>query len=79
MRTKDIWNPKGQDWKSLVELEMSYHASNKKCKESIIASIPWTLTESPSPLRNGDWIRDLAPSIGTPLEWIYFIFDATPS
>ncbi len=29
-RTKDLWNPGEQGWKSLVELGMSYHASNKK-------------------------------------------------
>ncbi|CAK9233230.1 unnamed protein product [Sphagnum troendelagicum] len=77
-RTKDLWNFRRQEWKSLFELGMSYHASNKKCKESIIASIPWTLTESSSPMRNGDWISDLAPSTGAPLEWIYFILVATP-
>jgi hypothetical protein len=77
-RTKDLWNPGEQEWKSLAELGMSYHASNKKCKDSIITSIPWQLTESTSPLRNGDWISDPAPSDGTPLEWIYFILDATP-
>jgi hypothetical protein len=77
-RTKDLWNPGEQEWKSLAELGMSYHASNKKCKDSIIASIPWLLTESTSPLRNGDWISDLAPSDGAPLEWIYFILGATP-
>jgi hypothetical protein len=58
---------------------MSNHVSNKKCKESIIASILWTLFESPSLLRNEDWISDPAPSAGEPLEWIYFVLDATPN
>jgi hypothetical protein len=49
---------------------MNYHASNKKCKDTIIGSIPWMLTESTSPLRNGDWISDPAPSDDTPLKWI---------
>jgi hypothetical protein len=48
-RTKNLWNPGEQEWKSLAELGMSYHASNKKCKDSIIASIPWQLIESTSP------------------------------
>ncbi len=78
IRTKDLWNPGEQEWKSLAELGMSYHASNKKCKDSIIASIPWLLTKSTSPLRNGDWISNPAPSDGAPLEWIYFILDVTP-
>jgi hypothetical protein len=33
---------------------MSYHASNKKCKEIFIAGIPWPLSEDPSPVKNGD-------------------------
>jgi hypothetical protein len=78
-RTKDLWNHRGQEWKSLAELGMSNHVSNKKCKESIIASIPWTLFESPSPLRKGDWISDLTPSADEPLEWIYFVLDVTPN
>jgi len=69
-RTKDLWNPGEQKWKSLTELGMNYHASNKKCKDTIIGSIPWMLTESTSPLRNGDWISDPAPSDDTPLKWI---------
>jgi hypothetical protein len=58
---------------------MSYHVSNKKNKETIIDSIPWTLSKGPSPLKNGDWINDPAPSTGPPLEWIYYVLDATPS
>jgi hypothetical protein len=27
-RTKDLWNPRAQTWKSLAELEMSYHTLN---------------------------------------------------
>jgi hypothetical protein len=78
-RIKDLWNRAGQEWKSLVELGMSYHASNKKCKETFIASIPWPLFEDTSPLKNGDWISDPAPATGPPLEWIYYIINATPS
>jgi hypothetical protein len=57
---------------------MSYRTSNKKCKDAIIASIPWLLTESTSPLRNRDWISDPAPASGAPLDWIYFVLSATP-
>jgi hypothetical protein len=78
-RIKDLWNRTRHEWKSLAELGMSYHASNKKCKETFIASIPWPLSEDPSPLKNGDWISDPAPSTGPPFEWIYYIIDATPS
>jgi hypothetical protein len=58
---------------------MRNHISNRKCMETIIASIPWTLTENPSPLRSGDWISDPTPPVGNPLEWIYFVLDATPN
>jgi hypothetical protein len=63
----------------MAELGMSYHVSNKKCKETFIASIPWLVSEDPSPLKNGDWISNPALSTGPPLEWIYYIIDATPS
>jgi hypothetical protein len=40
-RVRDLWNLEERDWKSLLELGMSYHVSNKRCKEAIIANIPW--------------------------------------
>ncbi len=48
-RIKDLWNQAGQEWKSLAELGMSYHASNKKHKDTFIACIPWPLFGAPSP------------------------------
>jgi hypothetical protein len=39
-RVKDLWNSEDNEWKSLSELGMSYHTSNKRCKDVIIASIP---------------------------------------
>jgi hypothetical protein len=39
-RIKDLWNRASQEWKSLAGLGMSYHATNKTCKETFIASIP---------------------------------------
>ncbi len=50
---------------------MSYHASNKKYKDTFIAYIPWPLFEDPSPLKNGDWISDPVPPTSPLLEWIY--------
>ncbi len=78
-RIKDLWNRERQEWKSLAELGMSYHASNKKCKETFIASIPWPLSEGTSPLKNEDWISDPEPVAGPPLEWIYFVLKTTAS
>jgi len=39
-RVKDLWNSEDNEWKSLSELGMSYHTSNKRCKDVITASIP---------------------------------------
>jgi hypothetical protein len=76
-RTKDLWNSGIQTWKSLAELRMSYHTSNRQCKEGIIASIPWHLAESTNPPREGDWVSDPNPTSGAPLDWIYFVLNAT--
>jgi len=67
-RTKDLWNPGVQTWKSLAELEMSYRTSNRQCKEAIIASIPWCLVKSTNPPREGDWVSDPTPTFGAPLD-----------
>ncbi len=79
MRVKDLWNRAGQEWKSLAELGLSYHVANKKHKETLIASIPWPISEDPTPLKRGDWVSDPAPPSGPPLEWVYYIIDATLS
>jgi hypothetical protein len=76
-RIKDLWNPTAQKWKSLVELGMMNHPSNRQCKEAIIASIPWSLAESTGTPRKGDWISDPTPTYGAPLDWIYFVLNAT--
>ncbi|CAK9222487.1 unnamed protein product [Sphagnum troendelagicum] len=76
-RTKDLWNPRDQTWKSFAELGMSYHTSNRKRKETIIAGIPWRLAESTNLPREGDWISDPTPTSGAPLDWIYFVLNAT--
>jgi hypothetical protein len=56
---------------------MSYHASNRQCKEAIIASIPWRLEESSNTPKEGDWISNPTPPSGAPLDWIYFVLNAT--
>jgi hypothetical protein len=53
-RTQDLWNPGAQTWKSLAKLGMSYHTSNRQCKETIIASIPWCLAKSSNTPKEGD-------------------------
>ncbi len=44
-RIKDLWSHEERDWKSLSKLGMGYHESNRRCKESIAASIPWRANE----------------------------------
>jgi len=39
-RIKDLWSLETNEWKSLSKLGMGFHASNKSCKDIIIASIP---------------------------------------
>jgi hypothetical protein len=39
-QVKDLWNSEDNEWKSFSELGMSYHTSNKRCKDVITASIP---------------------------------------
>jgi hypothetical protein len=78
-RVKDLWNQAGQEWKSLAELGMNYHVANKKCKETFIASIPWPMSEDPTPLKKRDWVSDPSPPSGPPLKWVYYIIDATPN
>ncbi|CAK9878017.1 unnamed protein product [Sphagnum jensenii] len=78
-RVKDLWNLKDNEWKSLSELGMNYHASNKRCKDAIIGNIPWRPDECTGHIRAGDWISSRAPNPGTPLDWIYFVLESDQS
>jgi hypothetical protein len=42
-KIKDLWSPEDNEWKSLSALGMSFHASNKSCKDITTTSIPWRL------------------------------------
>ncbi len=64
--------------KSLVELGMSHHASNRQCRQAIIASIPWRLAKSSNTPKEGDWISNPTPPSGAPLDYIYFVLSVTP-
>jgi hypothetical protein len=55
---------------------MSYHASNKKCKDIITASIPWRPDEYTNHIQAGDWISNPTPNSGTPLDWVYFVLES---
>jgi hypothetical protein len=75
-QVKDLWNSENNEWKSLSELRMSYHASNKKCKDIITASIPWRPDEYTNHIQAGDWISNPTPNSGTPLDWVYFVLES---
>ncbi len=75
-RTKDLWNPGTQTWKSLPKLGMGYQTLNRQCKETIIASIPWWLAESTNPPREGDWVSNPPPPTGAPFDGVYFVVNA---
>ncbi len=74
-RVKDLWNSKDNEWKSLSELGMNFHASNKRCKDIITTNIPWRPNEYTNHIQVGDWISNPTPNLGTPLDWVYFVFE----
>ncbi len=75
-QVKDLWNPEERDWKSLSELGMNYHASNKRCKEAIIASIPWRPDECTRHPQAGEWISIPNPNPASSFEWVYIILQS---
>ncbi len=54
-------------------LEMSFHPSNKQCKDIITFSIPWNLATFNSRPQAGDWVNKREPNSKAPLEWVYQI------
>ncbi|CAM6033220.1 unnamed protein product, partial [Sphagnum compactum] len=72
-RVKDFWNNSTRGWKSLTTLGMSHHPSNRECRERIVSSIPWRPDELEDQTRVGDWIANLAPPAGNPLDWVYLV------
>jgi len=76
-RVKDLWSPKNKDWRGLWELGMNRHASNMRCRDIITASIPWRPDEHNSHIQVGDWIANLTPGTGNPLDWVYHVLAHT--
>jgi hypothetical protein len=76
-RVKNIWNDAAKDWKGLTDLGMSHHPSNKLCRETITASIPWRPDEHECHSRVGNWIANPTPSAGSPLDWVYLVLEPT--
>jgi len=76
-RIKDLWNHEEKDWKSLSNLGMSYHASNRRCKEAITTNIPWLPVECASHPESGEWIGIPNPNPASPpLDWVYLVLQS---
>ncbi len=58
---------------------LSYHTANISSKDIITASIPWRPDVSINYAQAGNWISNLAPSTGAPLDWVYHVLESTPS
>jgi len=56
---------------------MSHHASNMKCRDIIITSIPWRPDEHDGHIQVRDWIANLTPGTGNLLDWIYHVLAHT--
>jgi hypothetical protein len=67
-RIKDLWSSKNREWKSLSDLGMSHHASNRKCMDIITTSIPWRPDEYANHIQASDWIGNSTPNSGNPLD-----------
>ncbi len=78
-RVKDMWNQEAQEWKSLLDLGMHFHVSNRNNKDIIIGSIPRRPDTFDSSAQPGDWIGNIAPSSGAPLDWVYYVLESLPN
>jgi len=76
-RVKDIWKPERKEWKGLLELGINHHASNRKSRDIITASIPWRPDEYDYHIQVGDWIGKPSPSTGNPFDWVYLVLELT--
>jgi len=79
IRVKDIWNREAQEWKSLPDLGMYFHVPNRNNKNIIISSIPQRLDTFNNSVQPGDWISNIAPSSGAPLDWVYYVLESLPN
>jgi len=77
-RIKDLWCEKNKEWKGLSALGLNHHASNRKCRDIIMSSIPWHLDEYNCLIRAGDWIGKLTFGSSNTLDWVYLVLECTP-
>jgi len=78
-RVKDFWDSEEKEWKGLSDLGVSFHPSNRRNRNLIIASIPWdpaTFNNVPSA---GEWISKKEAGQTGPPEWVYQVVGTTQS
>jgi hypothetical protein len=78
-RIRDFWDAEEKEWKGLSALGVSFHPSNRRNRELIIASIPWDPTTSNNALSAGEWISKKEVGQTGPPEWVYQVVRTTQS
>jgi hypothetical protein len=58
---------------------MTYHATNKNNKETIITNIPWNPVTYTNHFQAGDWMNKRNSENNTILEWVYHVTRVTPN
>jgi len=75
-RVKDLRNATSKEWKSLTEMSMNHHPTNRDSLARITASIPWNLEELNNRVQAGDWISKPDPNMRTSPDWIYYVLES---
>jgi hypothetical protein len=70
-RVRDFWDSEEKVWKGFSALGVSFHPSNKRNRDLIIASIPWDPATSNNVPSTGEWINKKEAGQTGPPEWIY--------
>jgi hypothetical protein len=78
-RVRDFWDYDEKMWKGFSDLRVSFHPSNKRNKDLIIASIPWDPATCNNVPSAGEWIIKKEAGQTGPLEWIYQVVGTTQS
>jgi len=76
-RIKDLWFEKNMEWKGLLALGLSHHASNKRGKDIITNNIPWRPDEYDNLIQVGDWIGKPTLGSGNTMDWVYLVLECT--
>jgi hypothetical protein len=78
-RVKDFWDAEEKEWKGFSALGVSFHPTNRRNRDLIIASIPWDPATSNNVLSAGEWISKKEAGQTGPPEWVYQVVGTTQS